>query len=192
MLDFIGAYSKTIRELHGLPEARQFANHLLPNKLHSKEFLAKHITIDPQRVLLLGSWYPTLLPYLISKTANYTCVDIDDSVIETSKLFNKNLYGSNERFEYITADAKAYLQLNSDFDLIINTSCEHMPFDMKDVIWNTKPLYAFQSNNYIIPEHINYKNSIYEFIESTGLNDITYSGTLSTDKYDRYTVIGKL
>lgn len=190
---FLSAYSRTLQDCKSLEEVQWFSKHLLENKLSSKKWLVDEVLkiTKPINVLLLGSWYTTYLPYLLGQ-AFYTCVDVDPSVIYLSQKFNDYLK-SKSTFTYVTADAKSFIQANQQYyDIVINTSCEHMNFDMKDVLWDKRPLYVLQSNNYMINEHINPKQSLEEFVSSTGLNDIQYSGVLKTSKYDRYMVIGKL
>ena len=190
---FLSAYSRTLQDCKSIEEVQWFSKHLLENKLSSKKWLVDEVLkiAKPINVLLLGSWYTTYLPYALGN-AFYTCVDIDPSVIYLSQKFN-DYFKSKSTFTYITADAKSYIQANQKYyDIVINTSCEHMNFDMKDVLWDKRPLYVFQSNNYSIDEHVNYKHSLDDFVTSTGLTNIKYSGSLETPKYDRYMVIGKL
>jgi hypothetical protein len=190
---FLSAYSRTLQDCKSLEEVHWFSKHLLENKLSSKKWLVDELLkiTNPINVLLLGSWYATYLPYALGK-ASYTCVDIDPSVVYISERFNHYLK-SPSTFKYVTADAKGFIQANQRYyDIVINTSCEHMPFDMKDVIWDRRSLYVFQSNNYLIEEHVNPKNSLQEFIDSTGLSNIHYAGISKMSKYDRYMVIGKL
>ena len=190
---FLSAYSSTLQDCKSLDEVYWFSKHLLQNKLYSKRWLRDQLLpiIKPSNVLLLGSWYATYLPYILGK-ASYTCVDKDPSVIFISQQFNKYLQ-SESLFNFVSEDAKDFIENNQTFfDVVINTSCEHMAFDMKDVLWDRRPVYALQSNNYLIEEHINPKSSLEEFIASTGLREIMYSGSLQMKKYDRYMVIGKL
>jgi len=194
-IDFMNAVSRTFLDCESETEKNWFAKHLLKKKLESKKWLVDKINDNINskdcHVLILGSWYPTYLPYLLG-SKSYTCVDSDSSVVNLSKTFHHHL-GDSDKFEYITMDAKKFLfTTDRKYDIIINTSCEHMTYDMKDVIYDTDAFYAFQSNNYQIEEHVNYKTSIDEFVYSTGLKTILYADTKPLDKYDRYTVIGKL
>jgi SAM-dependent methyltransferase len=190
---FLSAFSNTFQDCRSLEEAQWFAKHLLLNKLESKTWLSEELLkiTKPTNVLILGSWYTTYLPYILGE-AQYTCVDLDPTVEHLSRKFNSYV-GSKSKFKYIAADAKSFLQANRIYyDVVINTSCEHMSFDMKDVLWDNSPIYVFQSNNYAIEEHVNYKNTLEEFVSSTGLSKVLYSGTMKMPKYDRYMVIGKL
>lgn len=170
---------------------KSFIKHLSYEKLQSKKFLIDHLPLnDYSQVLILGSWYPTYFAYRLPQV-EFTLVDKDPSI----KILN-NLFFSlhNIKFKQYIADAKSFVQTcPKKFDLIINTSCEHMPYDMKDVIWDKKSIYAFQSNNYIdVDSHVNIKHSLDEFKESTGLNKIFFEGLLNFDKYLRFTVIGQI
>jgi len=192
---FIDAYSYTLLQTSSLEEAHWFAKHTLKNKLDSKYWLVEELTklFIPKNVCILGSWYGTIIPYALNNDENtFTCVDIDPSIARLTDVFNNRIY-KNNRVKAITADARSFINATSEsFDCVINTSCEHMQYDMKDMLWDTKPLYVLQSNNYNIPEHINFKNSLEEFEKSTGLSNILYSGSQRMSKYDRYMVIGKL
>lgn len=192
---FIDAYSYTLLQASTLEEAHWFAKHTLKNKLNSKQWLFEELTklFIPKNVCILGSWYGTLLPYMLyNDDISFTCVDIDPSLERITNVFNNRLY-TNNPVKTITADARSFLNATpEEFDCIINTSCEHMNYDMKDVLWDSNPIYVLQSNNYDIPEHVNFKNSLEEFEKSTGLSNILYSGSQRMSKYDRYMVIGKL
>ena len=170
---------------------KAFIKHLSYERLQSKKFLIDHLPLlDYSQVLILGSWYPTYFAYRLSP-AEFTLVDNDPSI----KILN-NLFFSqhNIKFKQHTADAKSFVQTcPKKFDLIINTSCEHMPYDMKDIIWDKKSIYAFQSNNYMdVDGHVNIKQSMEEFKNSTGLNKIIFEGSLDFDKYTRFTIIGQI
>ena len=192
---FVDAYSHTLLQMTDMQEAHWFAKHTLKNKLLSKQWLVQELTkiFIPQNTCILGSWYGTLLPYLLSRqNAKFTCVDIDPSLATHTSIFNDRLYEVN-RVKFVCADARSYIQASTEaFDCIVNTSCEHMPYDMKDVIWNPAPVYVLQSNNYDIPEHTNFKHSLEDFVESTGLSSVLYADTKRLNRYDRYMVIGKL
>lgn len=175
-----------------------FADHLRINKLISKRWLAEEILniTSPRAVLLLGSWYPTYLPYLL-KATRYVCVDMNKEVIHLAKQFNDFLYQGSVEFEYVIDEAESWLKKDhSKYDVVINTSCEHMSFDLKDIKLNYTSLYALQSNNYKqVADHINCKDSLEDFIESCGLSDLLYTGTKrlsGIDYYDRFMVIGRL
>jgi hypothetical protein len=177
-----------------------FANSFRAKQIMSKQWLIdslrEHSTSNPKRVLILGSWYCTVLPYMLIKTypeiERIDCVDSDPNLEQTAQLFLK-LMEYEDKVKPITEDAAEYLSRcdHSEYDLIINTSCEHMPFDM-DRFVKSGTMYAFESNNFNdIEEHINCKESLAEFKKSTGLTVITYCGKKPMGGYDRYLVIGE-
>lgn len=189
-LSIVHAFSKTIRQARNLHEAREFAQSLSQNQFLSKQWLVDHLNMQPKKILVLGGWYCNVFPLLLQ--SNYTNVEIDCQAKYLSDYFAEQVGFS---VETIYKDAKDFLTVSdlSAYDLVINTSCEHMPFDMKDVICDDRPMYAFQSNDYFeVDDHINCKNSLKEFVDSTGLSTIQYKGEYKTEKYTRYMVIGRL
>ena len=193
---FLGAFARTIKNNIDSPNIKTFADHLLINKLVSKQWLCKQLLTHhrPSNVLLLGSWYPTYIPYLLNADT-YTCIDTDQTIWSLSRQFNDYLYGKDggPKFRYITGDAREWLNKDlSLFDTVINTSCEHMEFDMKDFNIRSDSVFALTSNNYVeIEEHINCKNTLEDFVVSTGIANLMYTGENHLKKYSRYLVIGK-
>lgn len=186
-------FSKVISECSSLEECKRFANSLSYNKFKSKHWLVENIAKNhsPKNTLILGSWYQMFIPYYLG--GEYTFVDTDSSVCHLNKVIQDQLY-PDLKITQMSIDAKDYLSIipNNKYDLIINTSCEHMDFDMEELVCEG-PLYALQSNDYFeIEEHINCKKSLKEFKLSTGLNNILYSGEMKMEKYTRYMVIGYL
>lgn len=188
--EFFNAFTKTMMQAESLEEAHAFANSLLEKKLKSKQWLTEEVKkiIAPKNTLLLGAWYATLIPYEIG--GHFDCVDSDPIPKRLSKKFVKRV-DNKYTLRYNTCDAFDYCAIKNiaHYDLVINTSCEHMA-DMKEIVV-PGTLFAFQSNNYFeIEEHTNCKSSLDEFVISTGLNTVHYMGKLQTEKYTRYMVIG--
>lgn len=186
---FVEAVSKTTRGIGDISQVHDFAQSYSHSQIKSKLWLVEHLyeNHSPKNICIIGSWYATVLPYLLRHTSKITCFDADPHVHNIANEFAHNaainstsIHGRMESINMAT------------YDTVINTSCEHMP-DMKDHIVSAFPVYALQSNNYHhIPEHTNCKNSLDEFIESTGLNNIYYADTQVNDRYERYMVIGTL
>lgn len=194
-IKFISAVAHTIKHCDTHQEALWFSQSMTKHKLESKIWLHNEVTkiINPKNILILGCWYPTILPYLFYNAGStIICVDADPSLKRLSDIFNNYLYDKNP-VQHIVADAEAFVKTmdTSRFDLVINTSCEHMIFNMRDLAFSSFPLYAFQSNNYRISEHINTKETLKEFVDSTGLSVIQYEDTKKSTKFDRFMVIGK-
>lgn len=189
--EFFWAFTHTLMQSESLEESHSFANSLMRKKMICKQWLIDEVlkVIQPKNTLMLGAWYATLIPYQIG--GHFDCVDSDPMPKRLSKKFVKKI-DNKYTLRYNTCDAFDYCSIKdiSEYDLVINTSCEHMR-DMKEIVVpNT--IFALQSNDYYeIEEHSNCKSSLNEFIESTGLTDIYYSGELKTEKYTRFMVIGK-
>jgi hypothetical protein len=76
---------------------------------------------------------------------------------------------------------------HESYDLIINTSCEHM----KDIPAVYGPTYALQSNDYTnIIEHINCVNSAKELANKNNLNHRLFTDSQKMPNYTRFMTIG--
>jgi len=82
------------------------------------------------------------------------------------------------------------------FDLVINTSCEHM-FPMKKFRelngGNSNPIYVLQSSNdRQYDDHINCVDSADELADQAEIVDVMYSGEMKlSNGMTRYMVIGR-
>jgi hypothetical protein len=194
------AISVALKQCKSVEQCHSFAQTFTANQFDSKQWLINELTKihTLSDVLVLGAWFPTMISYLLDLNCvsykSLTCVDSDASVKPIADIYFNALHTTNKTIN-ITADARDYMRVSdlSAYDTVINTSCEHMAFDMKEIIHDAEIVYAFQSNNYFgINGHINCKTSLNEFTESTGLTQILYQGELDKEKYTRYMVIGKL
>lgn len=142
-----------------------------------------NILTEDSTVVIWGSWYGSILvPKLAPKVKRVVCIDLDNEPLQIAK--NK-LFTDYTNVEYICDDIfETYRNLYLETDLIINTSCEHMP-SMKEWKWfqkgavNTdsqykhkfsspklsdKCYFVFQSNNMdYIEDHSNCVYSLEEF-----------------------------
>lgn len=150
-------------------------------------------------ILILGSWYGLtsfLLKEQLDPSIKIWNVDSDFTCEIIGRMLQKGMNSCAEN-RFATADAlEYYLDRTDSYQVIINTSCEHMEQEDLDIILNTKlpnTLVCFQSNNYDEePEHINTHNSLEEFVKSLNLLRVFWSGTFNPAdaKYERYMVIG--
>jgi hypothetical protein len=95
------------------------------------------------------------------------------------------------KFKAYTADMCTF---NSNADIVINTSFEHLTQEQYDQWLGNMPkysLYVLQSNNYDIPEHIRIANNLGEFMSQSKLGYIEYGADLDLPKYKRFMVIGR-
>jgi len=172
-------------------------------QLASKEWLVnnlikyldtKHLTFPLRDVLVMGSWYGlagAALRQHISDDVKIWNVDSDPLCAHIGYKLNQH-----ENTIHISEDAIEYYFDRADaFQLIINTSCEHMEEEDIRMILSLKPIdtiACFQSNNYHNEaEHINTHNSLDEFVESLQLASVYYKGEMKpSEDYTRYMVIG--
>jgi hypothetical protein len=81
----------------------------------------------------------------------------------------------------------------SKYDLIINTSCEHIDVNKWFDIIPSGSLICAQSTNFEWPTHVNIVESTENFMEQAGLQDYYFAGKISKNgkKHWRYMIIGK-
>ena len=93
---------------------------------------------------------------------------------------------SDLNYTRITSDANT-INLK-DYDLIINTSAEHMSDDWFKQLTTTQ-LIAIQSNNLNIEDHINVCHSLVDFKDKYPMN-FEYLDQMEFPSYIRYMAIG--
>jgi hypothetical protein len=116
---------------------------------------------------------------------NFYEVDMDTRCKEVSGRFNytfKNYLGHKsvniDDFESIT-----------DFDTVINLSCEHMTTDWYKRIKPGTQL-VMQSNNLVIDDHINNCKSLDDFKSKYPLSEVKHETTLELNIFNRFTLSG--
>jgi hypothetical protein len=177
-------------------------NSVNDNQVASKEWLVeklmpfiKHDVL--KRVAILGSWYGLLgmiLRHHVSEDVIIRNIDSDPiskeighTFVRDNSIYRNNLFEVDDAVLYLTGKSSMY-------QIIINTSCEHMePEDIQFILRSKSKnsLICFQSNNYhSVQSHINTHNSLEEFEASLNLIDVYHSEVLKTNEYERYMVIG--
>jgi len=169
-----------------------------PNQFKSKDVLINHINglnilNDKSEIIILGSWYGSILIPAFKQVKRITAVDLDENIINIAK---NRLFNHYTNVDFVSKDVFDWLPDSSRIkktDLIINTSCEHMR-PMKELNLNTSAYFAFQSNNmFNIPTHINCVNNIEEFKEQMPSNaKIMIEDHIKDDRGTRFLLIGKL
>jgi hypothetical protein len=160
-------------------------------------------------VVIWGSWYGSILiPSLADKVKKVISIDLDNTPLQIAK---NQLFKKYKNVDYICDDVfktcrKQYLDTN----LIINTSCEHMP-PMKEWKWfgpgalkedgilgkdpklSSNCYFAFQSNNMFgIEGHVNCVNSLEEFKDQMPKRaKILYEEEVKDTRGTRYMLVGK-
>ncbi len=169
-----------------------------PNQFKSKEVLINHVNSlnilnDKSEIIILGSWYGSILIPAFKQVKRITAVDLDENVISIAK---NRLFNHYKNVDFICDDVFKWIpdsRRTKKTDLIINTSCEHMR-PMKELDLNTNAYFAFQSNNmFDIPTHNNCVNNIDEFKKQMPSNaKIMIEDHIKDDRGTRFLLIGKL
>lgn len=145
-----------------------------------------------ENVLFLGGWttHHTLF-FKNIKIDNLVSVDLDTNINDDVKLFNPNAIIENKDAMSIFDD-QGNIVINGvprNFDLIINTSAEHMNLDWYNKI---KPgtSVLIQSNNMDDVDHINKSIHLGEFLRKYPVTKTYYRGEFNFDSYSRFMVYG--
>lgn len=172
-------------------------------QLKSKEWLIENLVyyIYPERnkeldfpltVDIHGGWVGVLASMLFQSDIPIDVirsVDIDPSCESIANMMNKK-EEMEGRFRAVTADM---CSIQSDADIIINTSCEHITQAQYDS-WvkecSDHSLLVLQSNNYQIPEHVRIAQSLEEFKQQCHIN-VLWARELDLPLYKRFMIIGK-
>ena len=126
------------------------------NQFLAKETLIDHlemIGIDDREIVILGSWYGSiLLPSLAPRAKKITCIDLDEQALKISKAFFQY-----DNVDYVVDDAfERNMERYHATEILINTSCEHMPPMNTWPFWKDGMYFAMTSNNmYNIEGHVN-------------------------------------
>jgi len=173
------------------PRVMDIVESLRPNQINCKKWLVEEIancTPNWNRVLVVGSWNSILLWELMQENCNvgwFDFLDVDPKVHK-----HRDMYFEINKLEKNYSNIKMKGEDFSDYgsyDLVINTSCEHMP----DIPAVYGPTYALQSNDYLsIKEHINCVRSESQLAKQNNITHILYKGKKKMPRYNRFMVIG--
>ena len=178
-------------------ENKDLLDSFSPNQFKSKLKLINHIKnlniLDKNsEIVIFGCWYGSILiPAFYNDVKRITAIDIDPKVISKAKYKIFKDYN----VDFISKDVFDWAPDSSRIkktDLIINTSCEHMP-SMKKLNLDTKSYFAYTSNNmYDIEGHINCVSSIEEFKWQLPDNaKVIKEDRIVDDRGTRFMLIGK-
>ena len=176
------------------------------SQLESKLWIIQELIkleIKPKIVAILAGWYSQyIIPLLIEHGVEFIYnFEIDRDAKDISYKFNKR-YKDQEKYEcHITdimfKEIEGKEKNHGAFDVLINTSCEHM-FPMRRFRELNKklsgnPIYVLQSTNEDkYEDHINCVSGPEELAEQAELINVVYSGTKVLDNgMNRFMVIGK-
>lgn len=154
---------------------------------------------DPLRILIIGGWYGQLhLIFRLRKQLRIdytTSLDIDPEVKDTAEILNETWIWQSRKFSAVTADANEFSYDSKDFNLVINTSVEHI--ESKKWFENIPAgnLVVLQSNDMIHDDHHNNHRSLQQFVEEYKMTQCFYDGVKAFSYPDqvfkRYMIIGR-
>jgi hypothetical protein len=146
-------------------------------------------------IWIVGGWYGVFAGMLLDdsrfKIGRIENSDIDPAVGIVAETLN---HAHQQRFHAVTADMFALAYAGRRPDLVVNTSCEHIP-DLRAWLKLLPPgmRVLLQSNNYFSePTHIACVPSLDAFRDLAGLAKIDYAGELPMKKYTRFMLIGRV
>ena len=168
------------------------------SQLQSKLWLINELielNIDYKRVALIGGWFANFITELLITEARADLVhnyEIDEDAKNISYKYNKR-YKDIGKYQCSIKDVMMQI-MEEDFDLVINSSCEHM-FPMTkfyELNPDIRCLYALQStDDDQYDDHINCVESPEELAEQANINNVLYSGTkVLSNGMNRFMVIG--
>jgi len=168
------------------------------SQMESKLWLATElmsVDISSKNVALLGGWFAHIITTLLMDEVNVDTVtnfEIDQDAKFISYKFNRR-YKPNYKAKRKNITISS---LNENFDLIINTSCEHM-FPM----WKFRELNPQLKNSWYVlqstdddqyDDHINCVKDEFHLAEQANFTDIKYSGEKKLPNgMTRFMVIGR-
>lgn len=152
--------------------------------------------------LIVGGWIGTLSAMLAERLGTsigtLTSLDIDPSCAPVAMTLNRKLSAAG-RFRAVTADMHgidlaALARSAPPIDLVINTSCEHIP-DVRawlDGLPRGMKV-VLQSNNYFaVPEHVSSVPDLATFERQARLSRVLLADKLALKKYTRFMLIGQV
>jgi hypothetical protein len=171
------------------------------NQMASKRWLADalaaHAGAAFDRVAILGGWVGALAAMLLRDgrfaIGHVVSVDIDPECEAIACALNASHVQSG-RFTAQTADMRALDYAAERFDLVVNTSCEHIA-DLAG--WYARlpegQFVVLQSNDYFAcAEHVNCVPDLAAFGRQTPLRELRYEGERRMRRYTRFMRIGRL
>lgn len=151
---------------------------------------------QPLKIATIGGWYG-LLNFILQtrKILNIEylrSIDIDELACNNADLLNEFWVWQNWKFKSLCRDANNFEYF--DFDIIINSSVEHIPTKQW---WNNIPenkLVVLQSNDMIHDDHVHNHTSLKQFSEDFVLSKTLFEGSklfaYDTWSFTRFMKIG--
>ena len=170
------------------------------NQITSKKWLVDTLLDvtggDLGRVCVVGGWYGVLGAMLLHDkrfaVESVCSVDRDGSCTEVADSLNRTHVESG-RFKSLTADMVELDYRDGGYDLVINTSCEHLPA-IGDWLKRIPDgmLLALQSNDYYgIEGHVSCVDNLAAFKRQAPLSTVMFEGQMKIGTYTRFMLIGR-
>lgn len=162
----------------------------LASKLWASTIFDRYIASS--RIAVCGGWYGLLPAILLHKNHEkrniFTSIDIDANCAAIANSFNAEHYFNGEFY----ADTQDMYQHDySKYDVVINTSCEHiadLPAWLATIPRGKRVM--LQSNNfYECDQHINCVSSMSEFKRQINPASVIATGTLEMPNYTRFMIL---
>lgn len=154
---------------------------------------------EPLRILILGGWYGiTNLIFQIRSTLNIEkvrSIDIDQDACEIADLINNSWVWQEWKFKSIHEDVNNFDYSTDNFNVVINTSVEHI--NSKNWFNNIPKGYLviMQSNNMDHDDHCRNHRSCEDLLLDFPLAEVYFSGEKLFEypswSFKRYMIIGK-
>ncbi len=159
-------------------------------------YQAQGLFVQPFRALIMGGWYGVTNFILRCrdnlKFEHVRSIDLDPTACTNADLLNENWVYQDWQFKAKIEDANS--ADCSNFDLVINTSVEHI----ESLAWfeniPTGTLVVLQSNDMPHDDHVHNHKSLQEFSQSFPLSDTAVVDELMFEypdwKFTRFMKIG--
>jgi hypothetical protein len=156
-------------------------------QVQSKSWMMSHISqLDKSKsILVIGSWLG-FTSFCLSKLGftNITETDPDSRLSNIANHLNR----SNKHFKHLDLDVNNLDNLN--YDIVINTSCEHIDNNEWFQKVPTDTVMVLHSNNLEGYDHVNCCTDIADMIGKYPM-DLIYAGSLDLVQYKRFMLIGR-
>ena len=151
------------------------------SQMRSKCVLEKANQYELGDVISVGSWIGQHY-WFLKGFDNFTFNEIDESCFKPLWIYN----------EEIIMDDMFNIDY-SQFDTVVNTSCEHVDFKgWLSKLYNGQ-LAILQSTNYECDEHINTHQSLEEFVEEANLSSYYHTEVIDMFReFKRFFIIGRI
>jgi hypothetical protein len=193
--------ARLARTVAAFPEAAldvAFNHKQVACKMWARNALFDHLGHAFGTIWVLGGWYGVLAAILLDDRrfaiGHIRSIDLDPAVAPVAATLNAEALTAG-RFSTGTADMYDldYDRPGARPDLVINTSCEHIP-DLEGwlaLLPQGMPV-LLQSNNYAAePSHVNIVRSLEHFADTAALSHLAFSGELKLKNYTRFMLIGQ-